>query len=306
MSNFLKDAPSIKATIIGQASLVIWSLSACATMALNDIPAFEILSGIFISGCIASSIINSIKGNWSFALKRPKYLIFAGIFGIAGNNILYVLSFKHAPAIQVDLIVYLWPMMVLILSSLFLNEKTRINHILACVLAFSGVCILLTANNDTSMFSAQYLIGYVLAFACALLWSIYVIISRRYNKSTPELFAIYSGVGAIFSLFMHFNFETTIMPSLWQGVILVVMGVAAHSLAYYGWDFAIKRGHFKLLSILPYGNPILSVLALIFFGFADLTIEVLVSTLMVFAAGAIAGLKKPAKLVFQTEIKHPN
>ncbi len=306
MASFLKDKPSMKATIIGQAALVIWSLSACCTMALSGIPAFEILSGIFISGFVASSIINTIKGNWSDASGRPKYLILAGILGIIGNDIFYILSFKHAPAIQVDLIVYLWPMMVLILSSLFLNEKTGIHHIFACILAFLGVYILLTADSETGLFHPQYLIGYACAFASALLWSIYIIISRKYAKSTPELFAIYCGVGAIFSLVMHFNFETTVMPSFWQGVILIVMGVATHSFAYYGWDFAIKRGHFKLLSILPYGNPILSVLALIFFGFADLTIEVLISTLMVFAAGAVAGLKAKRLSKIDSDIRVKN
>jgi len=306
MANFLGNKPSIKATIIGQAALVIWSLSACCTMALGGIPAFEILSGIFISGFVASSIINTIKGNWGSVLKRPKYLIIAGILGIIGNDIFYILSFKNAPAIQVDLIVYLWPMMVLILSSLFLNEKTGPNHIFACILAFLGVYILLAADSDTGLFQPQYLIGYAFAFASALLWSIYIIISRKYAKSTPELFAVYCGVGAIFSLFMHFNFETTIIPSFQQGLILVMMGVATHSFAYYGWDFAIKRGHFKLLSILPYGNPILSVLALIFFGFADLTIEVLISTIMVFAAGAIAGLraKTPHKINSNIRVKN--
>lgn len=69
------------------------------------------------------------------------------------------------------------------------------------------------------------------------------------------------------------------------------MGVTTHSLAYYGWDYAIKKGHFKLLQILPYGNPVLSVLALIIFGFAEFTQEVLIATLMVFTAGIIGGKK---------------
>ena len=45
------------------------------------------------------------------------------------------------------------------------------------------------------------------------------------------------------------------------------------------------------MHILPYGNPVLSVFALIVFGFAELTQEVLIATLMVFAAGIIGGKK---------------
>ena len=291
MTNSPKSPPSLKATIIGQAALVIWAMSASGAVALSVLPAFEILSGIFISGFIASSIMNTIRNNWQSAFSRPKYLLIAGIFGIVGNDIFYILSFKYAPAVQVDLIVCLWPMLVLILASLMLDEKVKFNHMFACLLAFYGVYILLTSGENVDVFSSYYLFGYLCAFASAALWSVYIIISRKYAKNTPELFAIYCGVGSAFSITMHLSFEATIMPSFVQGIILIVMGITTHSLAYYGWDFAIKKGHFKLLNILPYGNPVLSVLALVFFGFAELTEAVFFSTLMVFIAGIIGGAR---------------
>ncbi len=291
MTNSLKNAPSFKATIIGQAALLIWAMSASGAVALSALPAFEILSGIFISGFIASSIINTIRGNWQSAFSRPKYLLMAGILGIVGNDIFYILSFKYAPAVQVDLIVCLWPMFVLILASLMLNEQIKFNHIFACLLAFYGVYILLTSGENIDVFNRYYLFGYLCAFASAALWSVYIIISRKYAKSTPELFAIYCGVGSVFSITMHLGFEVTVVPSFAQGMILIIMGITTHSLAYYGWDFAIKKGHFKLLNILPYGNPVLSVLALIFFGFAELTEAVFVATLMVSIAGIIGGAR---------------
>jgi drug/metabolite transporter (DMT)-like permease len=246
---------------------------------------------MFLSGFIASSIMNSARDNWKAVATRPKYLLIVGVLGIVGNDIFYVLSFKYAPAVQADLIVYLWPILVLILSSVLLNEEVRFNHIFACLIAFSGVYLLLASGENTNIFDQQYFFGYFCAFMSAFLWSIYVIISRKYLKSTPELFAVYCGVGSIFSISMHFCYEITIIPSFWQGLVLAIMGVTTHSLAYYAWDFAIKKGHFKLLSILPYGNPILSVVALAIFGFAELTETVLVSTLMVFIAGIIGSIR---------------
>jgi drug/metabolite transporter (DMT)-like permease len=276
-------------------------------VALSSLPAFEILSGIFISGFVASAAINTARQNWKSAFNRPKYLIIAGIFGIVGNDIFYILAFKHAPAVQVDLIVYLWPMMVLMLSSLVLSEEIRKNHVLACFLAFAGVCFLLFSEGEDGIFNAQYWPGYFFAFMSAVLWAIYIVISRRYIKSTPELFAIYCIVGAVFSVIMHLLFEETVIPSRDQGIILVIMGVATHGLAYFGWDYAIKRGHFKLLTILSYSNPVLSVIALIIFGFAELTHEVLIATFMVFLAGVIGGKKfRKRKLAARLESKKNN
>ncbi len=291
MGDIIRPEPSIKATIIGQVALAIWALSVVGAVALKVLPVFEVLFGIFTSGFLASAIINTVNGNWQSVLERPRYLILIGVFGIVGNDLFYIMAFRYAPAVQVDLIVCLWPMLVFIFAYFLLSEDIRINHIIACIIAFSGICFLLTVDADTMVFKKDYLFGYLLSLLSAILWAIYMVVSKKYSKPTPELFAVYCFAGMIFSAIMHLLFEETVIPTTSQLYILIIMGVTTHSLAYYGWDYAIKRGHFKLLHILPYGNPILSVLALVVFGFAELTKEVLIATLMVFIAGIIGGKK---------------
>jgi drug/metabolite transporter (DMT)-like permease len=294
---------SINATIIGQLALLIWAMSVCGMVVLKDIPAFEILSVLFVSGLIASSIMNTICGNWKVVATHPKYILLTGIIGIIGNDIFYIFAFKYAPAAHVDLIALSWPVIVLILASIFLNETIRFHHIFACIIAFLGIYMLITAESEVGVFDEEYLLGYLCALTSAILWSIYVIISRKYIKYTPELFAVYCGIGSSFAISMHFIFETTVIPTNTQLVILVFMGITTHSIAYYGWDFAIKKGNFKLLNILSYGNPILSVFGLVVFGFAELTDELFIATIMIFIAGVIGGLKlkKQPQLVIHSE-----
>ncbi len=282
-----KTVSSIKATLIGQAALVTWSLSASGVVYLQRLPSFQILLGIFVGGFIASSVMNTVNNNWKELFSRPKYLVFAGIFGIIPNDIFYIFAFKQAPAIQVDLIVCMWPMFVTILAAVFLREEIGIVHIFACLIAFCGCYIVLSSNINIDQFQSEYVSGYICAFMSALLWSIYVVISKKYIKPTPELFALYCGVGVVGSAAMHFTFETTVTPSMWEIFVLFTMGITTHSLAYYAWDFAIKKGHFNLLRIMPYGNTILSVLALAVFGFAELSKDVLIATLMIFIAGLL-------------------
>jgi drug/metabolite transporter (DMT)-like permease len=297
------NSPSIKATIIGQLALFIWAMSVCGIVVLKDIPAFEILSVLFFSGLIASSVMNTIYGNWKVVTTHPKYVLLAGIVGIIGNDIFYIFAFKYAPAAHVDLIALSWPMIVLILASIFLNESIKFHHIFACIIAFLGIYTLLVAESGIGVFDEEYLFGYLCALTSAILWAIYVIISRKYIKCTPELFAVYCGIGSAFAISMHFIFEVTVIPTSNQLVILIFMGITTHSIAYYGWDFAIKKGHFKLLNILSYGNPIVSVMGLVFFGFAELTDELFIAMIMVFIAGIISGWKidKKPKLVLQSK-----
>ncbi|MDC0865275.1 DMT family transporter, partial [Rickettsiaceae bacterium] len=135
MANPESSVPLVRATIAGHIALLIWSLSAsCAVILVSSLPVYEVLSGIFISGFVTSSIINTKNNNWHLVYKNPPSVIIAGVLGIVGNDVLYILSFKYAPAIQVDLIVYLWPILVLILSAIILRERARINHVFASFL----------------------------------------------------------------------------------------------------------------------------------------------------------------------------
>ncbi len=242
MADIIRPEPSVKATIIGQVSLLIWALSVVGAVALKVLPVFEVLFGIFTSGFFASAIINTINGNWKSVLERPRYLILIGIFGIVGNDLFYIMAFRYAPAVQVDLIVCSWPMLVFIFAHFLLSEDIRINHIVACIIAFSGICFLLTSDADKMILKKDYFWGYLFSFLSAILWAIYMVVSKKYSKPTPELFAVYCFVGMIFSAIMHLLFEETIIPTTSQLCILIIMGITTHSIAYYGWDYAIKRG----------------------------------------------------------------
>ena len=193
-----------------------------------------------------------------------------------------------------------------ILAAIFLREEIGLVHIFASLIAFCAFCIVLIGPNmKIDPFQSKYLFGYVCAFMSALLWSIYIVVSKRYAKPAPELFALYCAVGLVFSGAMHFTFETTVIPSMWEMFVLLVMGITTHSLAYYAWDFAIKNGHFNLLSIMPYGNSILSVLALAAFGLVELNENILIATLMICFAGLLTtfrGTKKKSSLLSSQEI----
>ena len=68
------------------------------------------------------------------------------------------------------------------------------------------------------------------------------------------------------------------------------MGIATHCLAYFFWDYGVKKGNFKLLSILSYFNPIISISILIIAGYSKPTYVLFISSFLIFSAGLIGGL----------------
>ena len=271
-------------TLIGYCALIFWALAAPFVVKIKTLPIFETLSVVFTVSFIFSATKLTFYKQWS-KLNQPWILGIVGFIGIYGNDVLYIAAFQNAPAAHADLINYLWPIIVILLTGFLPNEKLTVRHLFAAASGFAGIYVLI--GNGQTGFNQEYLLGYFLALMDALVWSAYTILARHYGKSPVEMIGIYCGIGAVFSIIIHFNLETTVMPSLGQWMILISMGLVTQCLAYFCWDFGIKKGNFKMLTILSYGNPVLSVFFLILFGMAELSSELFLACLLVTIGGAI-------------------
>lgn len=277
------------ATIIGYCGLLLWTMAASLTAFVKSIPTFQLLSTTFGISFLGTVIYLTATGRW-YKLKQPIGLWILGILGLLGTNIFYVYAFKRAPAEQADLIIYLWPILVVLFSGLLPKESFTAKHIVAAILGFIGAYFLITKGEGLAGFELKYTMGYLWALISALSWSCYTLVSRYYGKTPIEAIGIYYGFCMVFCLILHTQFETTVAPSTPQWLALLFMGATVYGLAYFFWDFGIGRGHFKLLSILSYGNPILSIGLLIVFGFAKPSIWLFVAALLVTLAGIVATL----------------
>lgn len=271
-------------TLIGYCALIFWALAAPFVVKIKTLPIFETLSIVFSVSFIFSAAKLTVCKQWS-KLKQPWILGIVGFVGIYGNDVLYIAAFQNAPAAHADLINYLWPIIVILLTGFLPNEKLTFRHLFAAASGFAGIYVLI--GHGHTGFNHDYLFGYFLALMDALVWSAYTLLARHYGKSPVEIIGIYCGIGAIFSIIIHLNLETFVIPSTMQWIILMSMGLVTQCLAYFFWDFGIKKGNFKMLTILSYGNPVLSVFFLIMFGMADLSSELFIACFLVTIGGAI-------------------
>lgn len=279
-------------TVIGYCALIFWALAAPCVTHIKSLPIFETLTIVFSVSFVLSAAKLTYCRQWS-KLKQPWFLWVIGFLGIYGNDLLYIAAFKNAPATHADLINYLWPIIVILFTSFLPNEKLSLRHLIAASMGFAGIYILISQNNEG--FDTQYLWGYSLAFTDALVWSLYTLMARYYGQSPVETIGIYCGLGALCSLGIHLHFEHALMPGIGQWFILIIMGITTQCLAYFFWDFGVKRGDFKLLTILSYGNPVLSIGFLILFGMAKPSIELWLACILV-SLGGIVGMTPWATL----------
>ena len=277
------------ATFIGYIALLFWASSGVLASSVINIPTFEVLSVAFSISFGITALLLTLRGQWS-KVKQPLFLWIIGMVGVYGNDALYIGAFKYAPAAQVDLISYLYPILIILLASYLPSENFSFKYIVAGFIGFFGTYLLITSGGNATNFQFKYLTGYCLAFIDAIAWSIYCVTARYYKNTPTEMIGMYCGCGLILSLIAHFSWEHTVTPNLHQCIVLIIMGLTTQGSTYFMWDYGIKRGNFNLLSVLTYGNPIIAVVLLIFAGKSYYTNTLLIAALLISVSGALAGL----------------
>ncbi|SME93165.1 EamA domain-containing membrane protein RarD [Pseudogulbenkiania subflava DSM 22618] len=109
-------------------------------------------------------------------------LIVMGAVGYAGMSACYFNALNHASAGTVALLLYLYPVLVLLLSML-LGERLTSLRLIALLLALSGLAVTIGLE-----FSARPL-GLLLGVGAALIYSCYILIGSRFTAGTHPLAA---------------------------------------------------------------------------------------------------------------------
>jgi drug/metabolite transporter (DMT)-like permease len=277
-----------RATLIGALALAIWpALGLLATLA-GPIPPF-LLTGLAFA-------VSAILGvGWWLArgrglgelLRRPLKDWVIGVGGIFGYHLFYFVAMQSAPVVEANLINYLWPLLIVVFSTLLPGEKARWNHWAGALLGLAGTGLLVAGPGLAP--KLEYLPGYLSALACAVCWSGYSVASRRWSSGVPTEFVIaLCGASAALALGMHLLFEPRYSLSLQEGGILLLIGLGPLGAAFFLWDIGIKRGNIRTLGAASYTTPLLSTLLLIVAGKAAATQTVMISAVLIVAGAVVA------------------
>ncbi|MFT3972038.1 MAG: EamA family transporter [Amaricoccus sp.] len=257
-----------RATAIGFGAVLLWALLALLTVAVGTVPPFQLSAVCFAIGGAAGVVWIAATGRLATAFRGvPPVVWLVGIGGLFGYHACYFAALKLAPPAQASLIAYLWPLLIVLLSGLLPGERLRAGHVAGALVALLGAGLVVAGPGQA--LSADYLPGYLAAAACALIWSTYSVLSRRFGAAPTETVALFCLATAALSLVAHLAVETTVWPQAASGwVAMGALGLGPVGLAFYLWDIGVKRGDIQLLGTASYAAPLLSTLALIAAGFA--------------------------------------
>jgi len=269
------------ATILALATIFLWSFLAYLGARVNHLPPFLVVG---IALCV-SGLIGTIRIRlW----RVPPVTFLVGIGGIFGYHFLYFSAFKYAPPVETNLMNYLWPLLIVLLSPLFLpGYPLRLHHLIGAIVGLAGAGLILT-GGQLSLDLAN-LKGYLLAAGAALTWASYSLMTKRlkpFPTAAVGGFCLASGVLSLAAYGLGSPQSVELTRTDW--VSLILLGAGPMGAAFFTWDAALKRGDPRVIGSLAYLTPLTSTLVLILLGGRNLT---WVSALAMFliVSGAIIG-----------------
>jgi drug/metabolite transporter (DMT)-like permease len=285
-----------RATFIGSISIVLWGTLALLTQLTDGrIPAFQMMAMTFTVAFLLMNLRWWRQGHMGLRHLRQPVLAWAlGVGGYFGYHFCYFMAMSKAPAVEVSLLAYLWPFLIVLFAALLPGEKVKQQHLIGAVLALVG-CWMLIGKGGMG-FSTEHLSGYLLALACAVIWSGYSVASRLVSSVPTDAVGWFCAVTALLAFVCHLLWETTVWPlSSVQWVGIVGLGLGPVGIAFFTWDYGIKHGNLQMLGVLAYGAPLISVLLLVMAGEAEPSWSLALACLAIVGGSAIAGISRQRK-----------
>jgi drug/metabolite transporter (DMT)-like permease len=285
-----------RATAVGAGAIGLWSSLALLTTATAGVPPFELLALSFAVAFAASLALLALRGRAAVAKLRqpwaPWGLAFAGLFLY---HALYFAALKMAPPAAAGLVAYLWPLLIVLFSAALPGGRLRTQHVVGAALGLAGTALLLGGGSGGEQGSAPVL-GFALALGCAVVWSGYSVLNRRFADVPSEMIGGVCGAVALAGLLCHIAFERGVVPGAGQWAAIVLLGLGPVGLAFFAWDHATKRGNLPVLGTLSYAAPVLSTGLLILAGRAAVSASLVAAAVLV-VLGAVVASYQPSRAI---------
>lgn len=173
---------SARATTIGLMAILLWSFMAGTVRIVSE----------NFGATLGSALIYTVGGILLLMFRRPapirefpkKYLIIGGllfVFYESSISLSLGLASTDASSVEVSLVNYLWPTMMVLLSAGVSHRKHAVVKVLpGAIVATAGVVLAVGGNSGLDWHAAVQHIAadplpYALAFVGALAWSVYAV-----------------------------------------------------------------------------------------------------------------------------------
>ncbi len=259
-----------KALIYALLAVLCWSTIGSATkITLRYCGADQMLLWANLSAFLFLWALH-LKQNKSniFRNLKPHDILRSAFMGLINPFLYYLLLFEAydlLPAQEAGTLNYIWPVILVLLSAVFLKEKLPLVRFLAILLSFSGLVIIATKGTFV-MEGVSNIWGIVLILISALLWASYWIFNIKDQRKAAEKLAFNFAFGLLYILIYQFISTAPLQISLNGLAGSIYIGIFEMGLTFYLWMSALQYStHTARISNLIYISPFISLIFITIF-----------------------------------------
>ena len=247
---------------------------------------FVCFAFFFVLWCIQGK---GLKQHFAY----PWKIVLFAVAGIGGYRLVYFLAFDNGPAVEVNLLNYLWPIFMVLFTGALPGERLRSFHVLGSLVGFCGLYFLL--RSKVSYLEFDWGAGHVFGFLAAVMWGAFSVLSRRvrgYSSHVVPASFMWSTILFSFIYFIfYFNADQFKSLACSDWLYLTALGIFA-GVGYFLWDIGMKYGNIQFLAVSSYFTPLLSTLILFLAGQGVLSQGVVLAAILIFLGSVIASSDK--------------
>jgi drug/metabolite transporter (DMT)-like permease len=280
--------------------ILLWAATPLLVTELaRTLPTFEITFLATGFAVLAFAVLISARGSWPrFRTYRRRDVLVMTLMGASGifpYTTLYYLAFALAPgaAGEINIINYIWPVWILILSPLLLAEPLTGRKLLGIFLSFCGVYVIVSGGRfirfDPALWPA-----YASAGCGAFFWGLFSVLGKRKHFELLSAMLIYNL--AAWACFGVLCFATVrfVSPGAKEWLLLACLGGLVNGAGYFFWLLSLRLGDTAKISSAVYLTPFVALLYLSVFGRGTITWVQLTALGLILAGPLIQKTAAPA------------
>ncbi len=288
----LRPSRTLPPALLALGAIALWGTLAALGVALAHVPPF-LLTGLAlcVGGLLALPLSRFEVSSWLVPLPT----LALGVGGLFGFHFLLFMALRLAPPVQANLINYLWPLFMVLLSPWLLpGMRLQAVHIAAALLGFAGAALVILGDPaGAGQQAGGWSWGYLLALMSALVWAGYSLLTRRVPHFPTAAIGGFALVSGLLSLLCHALLEPAVALTGRDMLLIGALGLGPMGAAFFLWDMALKRGDTRQIGILSYLTPLASTGMLVLVGDRDFTWNIALAALMIVGAALLGTRAKP-------------
>jgi drug/metabolite transporter (DMT)-like permease len=259
-----------KAYSLALISIAFWSTMGTAfKLTLSYLnPGMLLLIATF-TAFIFLGIVVLFKGKLGILRKiTSKQLLNSALMGLFNPFMYYLVLFEaynRIPAQEGVALNYIWPVMLVVFSILFLKQHINLLSVIAIIISFAGT-VVIAMHGDFTEFRFSDTTGVILAISSALFWASFWIINMKDPREAIVKMFVNFGFGAVYILGWNLFRHNIIIPPINGMIGAIYIGIFEMGLTFVLWLTALKLStNTARVSNLVFISPFISLMLVSFF-----------------------------------------